>query len=389
MISVASQSGFEGPIERLLRRSILLLARDSSTVQDYLDLAELADAIAHQGVATEVAAVVRNCGLLRQGFARESAAIGMPIGAIERAVAELKALMEGAGETAELEPTEPGDAIDACMVLVRLLQAPLEEAAERALKGLIAGWRDLAEAAPVDPRAHADADLGALLTAFATRELQSFLQRNYDLAFAPNGSARLLHRAAQLGGSGLGPFLTTVRNVIRCGHDILGLVALATEDETPSVISAWAIPLAAHLHEHQAVELADELADLGLLAALRGLLAAALRRRDRISLIRHLRDAALDLGDEVLAWSAQHALLRLEPLNTIEWRCLGDMLATGGDVEGAVAAFNHAARLAPDDTENKAHLAALRTGDFSTYAVTGGFGTPQPRQLIRFARRAA
>ena len=65
--------------------------------------------------------------------------------------------------------------------------------------------------------------------------------------------------------------------------------------------------------------MADELADLGLLAALRGLLAAALRRRDRMSLIRHLRDAALDLGDEVLAWSAQHALLRLEPLNTIEW----------------------------------------------------------------------
>lgn len=385
MISIARQHGSESPIARLLRRSILQLTRDSTMTQDYFDLADLAEAIA----APHVAAVARNSGFLQQGFAEGPAAEGEPLGPIERAVTELRTLMDRAGEGLTAEPAERADTISACADLVRLFRASLDEPAEHELSGLLAAWHDLVEAPPVDPRAQVDADLDTLLSAFATRELQSFLQRNRSLAYAPYGSARLLHRSARLGLGGLGPFLMTVRNLIRSGRDILGLITLAAGDDAPSAIDAWTVPLATYLHEHQAAELVDELADLGLLVALRGLLATVVDRRDRMALIRHLRDAAMDLGDDLLAWSAQHALLQLEPLNMIEWRCLGDMLASGGDPEGAAEAFNHALRLAPDDSENRAHLAALQAGDFSRYSLIGGFGTPRPRQLIRFARRAA
>jgi predicted TPR repeat methyltransferase len=102
-----------------------------------------------------------------------------------------------------------------------------------------------------------------------------------------------------------------------------------------------------------------------------------------------LRDAALDLGDDALALSAQHQLLGLAPFDAIEWRCMGDMLATARDAIGATAAYAYSARIAPSDAQTEAHLAAVQAGNFDSFAVTGGFATPRPRQLIRFARRAA
>ena len=372
----------DGAIERMLRRALLLLTRDTSTVQDRLDLAELADAVGAPGLSR----LARDTAMLRQGFAAEPAAIDAPLGSIERAVRELTDLIREPASPLAANPPGAMDATAACAAFCRLLAAPLDTANEAALAGLLIAWRELAEAPQEDPQGHAGDGLDALSSAFAARELLAFLRRNHDIAFAPYGSARLLHRAAHLAMGGLGPYLTGVGNIVRSGRDILGLITLAGGN--PTQVARWVVPLAAHLPEHIAIALADDLADLGMIDAIRGLLAAALRRPDQLGLLRHLRDATLDLGDDLLALSAQHGVLGLAKFEAVEWRCMGDMLAAA-DADGAMAAYAYAAKIAPGDAQTESRIAAARAGDLQTFAVTGGFATPRPRQLIRFARRAA
>jgi hypothetical protein len=377
----------DGAIERLWRRSLLLLARDSSTIQDRLDLAELADAVG----APEIAQIARNTARLRAGFAPETASpLPAPEGSIDRAIAELRGLMTTGSAQIEGKTTDALDPTVACTALCDLLEKPLDGSAEAALAGLLAAWRGLADAPPADPYALVDAGLDHLISAFATRELQAFLQRNHDLAFAPFGSPRLLHAAARIGRGALGPYCSSIGNIVRSGQDVLGLIALAAGDEdATTAVERWVVPLSAHLHETIAIALADDLADLGFIGAVRGMLTAALRRTDRIALIRHLRDAAIDLGDLTLGISAQQSLLALVRFDAIEWRCIGALFATAGDSEGADAAFQYALKLAPGDAPTRAYLTALQAGDFGAFAVTGGFATPPFRQQIRFARRAA
>jgi tetratricopeptide (TPR) repeat protein len=138
-----------------------------------------------------------------------------------------------------------------------------------------------------------------------------------------------------------------------------------------------------------AEDLADELADLGIIGAVRALLQAELRRSDRVGALQRLRDAALDLGDLALALTAQHHLANLKHLDALEWRCLGDMLATVGSSEAAEAAFIRADKLAPGDPLLAARLTALRSDDFGDFTVRSGFATPEPRKQLRFARRQA
>jgi len=372
----------DGAIERMLRRALLLLTRDTSTVQDRLDLAELAEAVGAPGLGR----LARDTAMLRQGFASAPVSIDAPLGSIERAVHELTDLIREPASPLAANPPGVMDATAACATFCRLLGAPLDTANEAALAGLLIAWRESAEAPQADPQGHADAGLDALSSAFAARELLAFLRRNHDIAFAPYGSARLLHRAAHLAMGGLGPYLTGVGNIVRSGRDLLGLITLAGGN--PKQVARWVVPLAAHLPEHIAIALADELADLGMIDAIRGLLAAALRRPDRLGLLRHLRDAALDLGDDVLALSAQHGVLDLAKFDAIEWRCMGDMLAAA-DADGAMAAYAYAAKVTPGDAQTISRLEAARAGDLQTFAVTGGFTTARPRQLLRFARRAA
>ena len=372
-----------GAIDRVLRRSLLLLTRDSSTVQDRLDLAELADGV---GVP-DLAAIARDLAMLRQGFAADRPAIAMPTESIQRAVDELKDLMRDGAATVFATMERAGDAVSACAALCRLFSAPLDEVSEAELAGLLLAWRGLAESRAADPRGHADATLTDLAEVLAASELSAFLHRNHTLAFQPFGSARLLHRAARLGQGGLGPYLSHVGNIVRSGRDVLGLITLSAGEGAADAIERWVPPLAAYLPEHLAKDLTDELADLGLIGAVRALLHSTLQRSDRHGLLRRLRDAALDLGDHALAISAQHHLANLMRFNAIEWRCLGALLATSGSKDAGEAAFLHAEKLAPNDPATLEHLAALRSGDFSAFAVKAGFGTPEYRKRLRFARR--
>ena len=374
-----------GAINRVLRRSLLLLTRDSSTVQDRLDLAELADEV---GVPY-LAAIARDLAMLRQGFAVDRPAIATPTESIQRAVDELRDLMSDGTTTVSAAMGQADDAVSACAAFCRLFSAPLDEVSEGKLAGLLLAWRGLAESRTADPRDYADATLADLAGAFAASELSAFLHRNHTLAFQPFGSARLLHRAARLGQGGLGPYLSHVRNIVRSGRDVLGLITLAAGEGTPATIERWVPPLAAYLPEHLSEDLTDELADLGLIGAVRALLHTTLQRSDRHGLLRRLRDAALDLGDDALAISVQHHLANLMRFNAVEWRCLGAMLATAGSNDAGEAAFLHAEKLAPNDPVTVEHLAALRAGDFSAFAVTAGFGTPEYRKRLRFARRTA
>jgi hypothetical protein len=254
---------------------------------------------------------------------------------------------------------------------------------------LLLAWRGLAETRTVDPRGHADATLPALAEVFAASELSAFLHRNYVLAFPPFGSARLLHWAARLGHGGLGPYLSRVGNIVRSGRDILGLITLASGEGTAATIERWVPPLAAYLPEHLSEDLADEMADLGLIGAVRALLHSTLQRSDRHGLLRRLRDAALDLGDDAIAISAQHHFVNLVRFDATEWRYLGAMLVTAGRREAGEEALLHADKIAPGDPATIEQLAALRSGDFSAFAVKAGFGTPEYRKRLRFARRTA
>lgn len=379
----ADSAAANPPIERLLRRSMLMLMRATATVQDRLDFAELAEAVD----APVIAAVARETAMLRQGFA--PAQSRGPRDAIARAIAELKDLMSREARDAPAQRTDALDPAAACAALSRLLSASLDRAAEAELAGLLDAWRGLAETAPVNPGGQVDAPLADLLSAYATHELQAFLRRNHVLAFAPYGSARLLHDAARLGNGGLGPYFSGVGNIVRGSADVLGLIALAAGDQAAAMVEHWVVPLASGLPEIIAVAVADDLADLGMIGAVRGLLDAAARRSGQIGLMRHLRDAALDLGDDTLALSAQHEVLGRAPYDAIEWRRMGAMLASVDDRAGAEAALAYALKLVPGDKATIAQLDALNAGDFSAFAVKGGFATPLPRQRVRFARRAA
>jgi len=374
-----------GAIDRVLRRGLLLLTRDNSTVQDRLDLAELADEVG----TPDLAAALRNLAMLRQGFAADRPAIAAPTGSIECAVDELRDLIRDATSGASPAVAQVDSAASACASLCRLFSTQLDETSEGELAGLLLAWRSLAESKAVDPRSHADAAVADLAEMLAASELSAFLHRNHALAFPPFGSARLLHRAARLGQGGLGPYLSHVGNIVRSGRDVLGLITLAAGEGAADTIERWVPPLAAYLPEHLAEDLTDELADLGLIGAVRALLHSTLQRSDRHGLLRRLRDAALDLGDDALAISAQHHLANLMRFNAIEWRCLGALLATSGSKDAGEAAFLHAEKLAPNDPATLEHLAALRTGDFSAFAVKAGFGTPEYRKRLRFARRTA
>jgi hypothetical protein len=371
-------------IERLLRRSLLMLTRPTATVQDRLDFAELADAVE----AAAVAAVARDTAMLHRGFGTAQAIVANPQGSIERAVVELRALMS-IGSDPGVSPMDALDAAPACAALARIFAAPLDDNTETELAGLLAAWRGLAKAAPVNVGAEVGADIDELLATFATAELQSFLSRNHALAFAPYGSARLLHGAARLGMGGLGPYLSCVSNIVRGSEDVLGLIALAAGEQAQAEIERWVVLLAPGLPESVAVALVDDLADLGMIAAVRGLLNVAARMQDQVGLMRHLRDAALDLGDDPLALSAQQEVVARVPYDPIEWRCMGAMLVTVRDEPGAAAALSYALKLAPGDEQTIASLDALRAGDFGPFAVHGGFMTPPARKRIRFARRAA
>ncbi|WP_442678965.1 hypothetical protein ACSBM8_15880 [Sphingomonas sp. ASY06-1R] len=373
----------DAAIERLLRRSLLALARNQTTVQDRHDFADLADALGE----ARMASLVRSTARLREGFGALDSRNVTPGDSVTRAVAELTVAIARCKPDPVTSPAATSDPVAACHSFADLLSQQPTAEASLALASLLATWRDLVDGPPPNISGRVNGTLGELVDGYAAYELQTFLRSNQVLAFAPHGSVSLLQFAACLSPGGLGPYFSAVSNIVRGGQDVLGLIALASGGEATQQIERWVAVLSNRLPEHITVELADILADLGRLEPLRALLDAAANRSDRDAVMRHIRDAALDLGDHQTAMRAQKLILTRTPYDVVERRRVGAMLAACGDAPAAEAALADTLRRAPSDAETIAQLEALRSGDFTQFAVNGGSTTPPARKRIRFSRR--
>ena len=337
----------------------------------------------------------------------------VPAAPFDAAVADLRALMplDGGltplaglqGEAADqafvaahdfktAQPLSPADLTDRLRRLLDGLRGPFGSSdTELGLEALLEELREglLAEGSlETGDSSLGLADLAGRLGRNAARR---WLLDMYDLAFAPFGSAALLHRTAHLSDEGLGPFARGAGLLLRSGEDLRGLLQLAHDQplevgpERPD-LSRLAWLLARATSGRLRVDLADALADEGLLLALWSLAAPALREPevepDR-ELLQHIRDGGMDLGDLQLAW-------RLQALIAVHWAedkneqlALGDLCAFRGDHAAAERAFGRALQLDPGNEHGRNCLQALQEGDHGRFVNQGGFGTPDERKRLR------
>jgi tetratricopeptide (TPR) repeat protein len=426
----------------LFRDRLLLAGRDLAFTQDYVDCAELAMAAGLR----EQARHLYQLAFLRRGFApaqlREQAEVARQTGlwgdagletataattdapmarfSVDIALAELRGLRGRAGIADTVEETgsdtfgaaaferlplpvpppitpQSADihAMEACDALFRALRSEVGDGGE-ALAALLDQLRHAILDAPARDLAGDIVNIERLATRFVFDSIQHFLQANFQLAYAPYGSAALLHASARLSPAGLGAYLTNVRGIIRNSRDVFALVQLAAgraagEELDLAAVDRWSVLLATHLSGPALLDLIDDLGDVGLLRPLCGLLAGAIWRsgiRRDYDAVWRIRDAFLDLGDLELGASAQRVVALWAGNNRVEWTILGEIHATAGDVERAEAAFARALAIAPGDPGVVERVTAMRAGHFTPFAILGGFATPKPRQRARFARQA-
>lgn len=428
--------GAYGAAVSLLRRSLVIAARDDGSVQDQIDCAELALAAG----APDSARLLYDVLFLRTGFspARQNwqRAIAARTGlwrddepfdpaaeevrsgsSIDIAIAELTRLIERIADLPAL-PVSPIDFIrpyatsadapvappplppflpalaDGCRRLCRLLRAPLAGGAGGDLAALLAQFDDrIGGAAPIGVSNHLGAPIEQLCAIFAYDRLRGFLLTRRDLFRSPFGSAALFHAAARLDPAGLGPYFDNVGRLLRTSRDLFGLIRLAHGDRAeiaPDSLERWLILLSADFDKATLLDLIDELADRRLTRAMGALLdvigRSAPARRDH-QFVWRLRDGALDIGDVALAIRAQELAVLWSADNRVEWTILGDINATVGDIPAARRAYARCMTIAPRNPGTRDRLTALRTGRFDCYAVVAGFGTPKARQNMRLARR--
>ena len=432
------------------RAALLRCMEGGATVQDQLDCGSLLLLAGHP----DAARAVQGAAFLCMGFSRVSlgvqgrvaAASGLwrhappqapkPVDAADSAgpwgatVAGLRQVMAGAGDLPPFpssvaamagradagqfaasraedgaaggpRPAAPAQAATLCARLHEALQRPLGPAALGRLGTLLSDiGQDLLDRPTLDPRTQVDAPLPMLAEAVVSVLLRRLVVRNWDLAYAPFGSPGLLHAAAQVDAGGLGAYFSAVPHFVRGSRDLLALIQLAAGGADRDLLERWALPLSAHMDGPALDDLAHELADLGLMRALWGLLARALRategtpdgqprRPPDIGLLWTLRDAGLDNGDLALAVQAQRQVTRWSPHSAIELLVLGEIEATAGDHPRAEEALLAAIRRDPGQQDARSRLLALRAGEFEAFKVRAGFGTPRSRRLIRERRRAA
>ncbi|WP_162875493.1 tetratricopeptide repeat protein [Sphingomonas crusticola] len=413
--------------EMLLRSALLRSARNDATVQDRTDCAELAIAAGapdvarmlynlvflHMGFAPDAVeaqrAIVHQSGLWTDEVPPTEAATAFPDFSVDRAVAELAHLVRrtghlhlpdtiGATFTAarrsrgmNILPTLPS-AIESelpgiCAALAMALRQPFDQSGE-GLAALLSELETRILNGPMlDPKEHVSAPLEQLAAVAAYHDLQTFLRSNYTTAYAPTGSPRLLHASARLSRGGIGPYFTNVRNIIRTSRDIFALISLATGDTGGSkALELWTVLLSVHLDGGHLLDLIDELADVGIMTSLWGILEARARRASiwhDYGLLQRLRDAALDRLDWALAINAQDMIVQVAQHDPGELRVLADIVASAGDLARAEALLQEYHRLAPQDQAVVARLEEIKVGIYEEFAIPGGLCTPRYRTRLR------
>ena len=403
----------EAPLESVLRRMLLLCARDFTARQDQVDCAELLLATGYRNHA----ALLYDLVFLRDGFAGESIAVQAEIGArtglwpeppspppaihpdpghvTELTIADVRHLLAVPRPTqiADLPATHTADLKDLCEKLCAALR---QSSAPEALGGLLVDAKRAALDASPPAVEDAVGGIATVTEAIALNILRQFLLANYDLAYAPLGSSRLFHAAARSHPAGLGAYGRNLGATVSNGRQLLGLIQLAggtpgSADVSRDDIQDWAAIFSTRLTGGALHDAIEELGDLGYLRALHAILAHALRdpsaSPDRQLLMR-VRDAGLDDNDLELARQAQQALARWWSGDKHEWLALGDILAYRGDYDQSRDAFLTALRLDPGDGHANASMAAFDAGDFTRLHNQGGFGTPAHRRIIRAERRS-
>ncbi len=426
----------------LLRTSLLRCTRDLHAVQDQINCAELLCA----GELRDSAQALYNVIFLRLGFgepgARKHAEIASrtrlwtdaksvrsPIPSISQlghpfaiAIGELKQIVNseaGSGFASTREgkvaerlaapspeavrdrtatPAAIGNSVgDLCEQLCKVLRDPLTNRSREELDRLLGRIRnEILSRPPLDLHNHIPA-IPLMAASLAFNSLRSFFLSSYDLAYPPFGSTELFHITARLNGSGLGPYLTNMPQLIRNCRDIFGMIQLAagtSSDGTVEreILETWSVRLSQYFDGSLLHEFIEELADLGLIRAIWGIYARTVRQSDvfpDLGILWCIRDAGLDNGDVSLALAAQKEVLRWSPYSTIEWIVLGEIEGTYGQMEEANASFLRALRIEPAHKGAIERLKALQIGRFERFAINGGFGSSDTRKLLRSNRRRA
>ncbi len=246
---------------------------------------------------------------------------------------------------------------------------------------------------PSSPSSEDDLTAAELGRKVGLTSLCDYVRDIYAFAFPPWGSPAILHALSRLSASGLGPYGRRAPDFARNGREALGLLQLALGEPLATApdaqVTRGALLLTQRAPGWLRREIADGLADLGLVAPLRAMTDVVLRtpelRRER-ELLQTLRDAGLDLGDLQVGWDAQHLLAGGWSEDRNEWQALGDVAAYRGGYAEAERAFETALRLDPHADHAASCLAALRAGDTSRFSNPGGFSSSETRRRLRASR---
>ena len=410
-----------------VRRALLQCAGGDAPVQDQLDAAELVLAAGLTDAARTLYDVAFVCmgfhaARLRQQYAiiartglwgpadpdRAVLSPATPAYQAAAAVAELQHLMatadlpplppDGAGIAAGYAAASTAETPDTLQRLAArlhaLLRRPSGASTFQPLETVLAQLRAaLLDGPGFDAACHPGVPLDILCAGVASGNLRGFLGRHRELAYAPFGSARLLHAAARLGLGGLGPYGSGTVRLARRSRDLLGLIQLA--DASPGLqdrLERWAVLLSQHWPDPALHDLVHDLADAGLMRATWGVLERAASRPGPAldpGLLWCLRDAGLDNGDPALAVRAQRLVVRARPGQGNEWIVLGEVEAAAGDHAAAERAFTTGLGIDPDHVVGQQRLAELRADGAAALAPDSGYGTPPSRKLARLRRREA
>lgn len=427
------------------RKALLLCADPSASLQDQLDCAELLDAVGLGGGAQQlrdaawwplgvfpVRGTAAGAGRALAGPAAGQGPTPSSPSSVAAAIAQFRSLVVGvrdlppllrdgcsiageapvtgaltgahpACEEQDHADSGPAASIDLFEHLRAALQQPLDPPADMSaataepgrLDAVLARLQaDVLDAPAFEARRHVGADLSLLCAGVVADRLRSFFAGVSDLAYAPFGSPGLFHAAARLDAGGLGPWFANVPRVVRGARDVFALVQLAAAPDGSAdddALERWSFLLSQHMPDAMLQELVDELADMGLMRAVRGILERRARRPDLRQadlLLRRVRDAGLDEGDLDLALQAQRLVVEGKPAEALEWIALGEVEATAGNRAAAEEAFAAGLRLDPTNGNAARFLEALREGWPEEYWVGSGFGTPLGRKRLRRLRRA-
>ncbi len=243
----------------------------------------------------------------------------------------------------------------------------------------------------LDFKIFAPAPLELLVRAVCFASLQAFLTDNRELAFGEYGSPALLHAAARLDSSGLGPYISNVHRIAARSLDVFELARCAVRPGGLP-LERWVVLLARNLSGSLLDEVVDDLGDADALAPLTEILERAARRpRGAVDrpLVWRIRDAALDNGRLALAARAQELVAMRDPDNLLEQIILADIRGTEGDDQAVEQILIHCLRTAPDYGAARDRLRRLKSRRYDAFKVTQGYGSPQDRMIYRLRRRQA